>query len=764
MSTVDDIESLEERVVEHLDEVPDIDSDLHAAEESATEADDTLVEPPLPPLRAGLVVSTSAIAAAVMLGGLFEGSAGRVYPVLAALSGVAVAAQASRRKSSLWVNATIVGGILATAFVLVLPTGIENVTSLFSILSEAKGAAKVLRPPAEFLPGWRFVIGFVMSSVGFAAGWVAIEFRRPAMGLLVPLPVIAYGAISVPEGEKLVAGIVAAVLFIIGLAFLSSLQSLVDGAEQAPGLGYELRRAARALPLLAGIVVALVLLAQTDALFPKPRFDPTRDSVAPKAVPLSEVEDRVLFTVASTVTGPWRIGMLDIYTNDEWRLPAFAESTLERVPDSGVVDPDLEPTVTAEFTIAGLGGAVLPGLPNTTGIQAEGPRLSYDARTGNIRLAQGQIRSGLRYKVLAPSLPSEDDLRTVADDPPDDVKRALEIPDPPAEIVTLLAEAPSANKWDRLDYLRRKLLQTVVAAGQGTPKPVPAARVVDMLTGTKEGSPFEIVAAQAMLARWAGVPARIGYGFDGGAEAAGGLREVRPRHGSSWLEVYFPGYKWLPILGSPAKAKASLQPDGPTNTDPNVTASTDIAVQVYFPLRTEAKSPFYAQVRRIVLFVLPVVLLIALCYLLWPAVRKSVRRALTRRRVARAGPRERVALAYAEYRDLATDLGLRGRSLSPLGFLDIVVDDDEHNELAWLVTRVIWGDLRTRASEDHVLDALELSRALRKRLAQAQPLTIRLIGLVSRLSIRHPYAPELARREAGADIPPTEEPVDATAA
>jgi hypothetical protein len=303
-----------------------------------------------------------------------------------------------------------------------------------------------------------------------------------------------------------------------------------------------------------------------------------------------------------------------------------------------------------------------------------------------------------------------------------------------------------------------------VAASQGTPKPVPPARVVDMLTGSKEGSPFEIVAAQAMLARWAGVPARIGYGFDGGAEGQGGLREVRPRHGSSWLEVYFPGYKWLPILGSPAKAKASLQPDGPTNTDPDVIAGTDIAVQVYFPLRTEAKSPFYAQVRRIVLFLLPAALVIALSYLLWPAVRKSIRRGLARRRAAREGPRERVALAYAEFRDLATDLGLRGRSLPPLAFLDVVVDDDEHDELAWLVTRVIWGDLRTRASEDHVLDALELSRALRKRLAQAQPLTIRLIALVSRLSVRHPYAPELNRREASAPLPPPQEPVDAPAA
>jgi hypothetical protein len=39
--------------------------------------------------------------------------------------------------------------------------------------------------------------------------------------------------------------------------------------------------------------------------------------------------------------------------------------------------------------------------------------------------------------------------------------------------------------------------------------------------------------------------------------------------------------------------------------------------------------------------------------------------------------------------------------------------------------------------------AEELSRALRRRLAQAHPAPVRAIGVVSRLSLRHPYAPEL---------------------
>lgn len=766
----EDIQALERRAAEHLVDSQGVDEALDAAEAEATAVDEGLIEPPLPPLRTGLVVGCSVAAAAVMSGGLFEGAAGRIYPVLAALCGVAIAAQASRRRSPLWTNVTIVGGVVLTGLVLVLPTGVDNVMRIGALLSEARSSSRVMRPPAEFLPGWRLVIGFVMGTIGFAAGWLAIEFRRPALGLLLPLPAVAYAAISVPESEKVPLGMAAAVLFIIGLALLSSLQNAIDAGDKPPGLAYELRRAVRAVPLLIVLIAVLALVARTDFLFPAPRYDPTRESVAPKAVPLSEVEDRPLFKVASTVTGPWRIGILDVYANNEWRLPAFAESTLAPVPSSGVVDATLAATVTAEFEIADLGGAVLPGLPSLTGIRAQGPRLSHDERTGNIRLAQGQVHAGLKYTVTAAGLPTEDALRSAplepAGDLPETVRRALEIPDAPPEVQALLREAPTTNLWDRVDFVRRRFLQTVTAAGPGTPVAVPPSRVEDMLAGSKEGSPFEIVAGQAMLARWAGVPARIGYGFDGGNEVTGGIREIRPKHGSSWLELWFPHHKWLPVLGQPAKAKASLQNDGPTNEVAGVQPSTDIAVQVYFPLRTEGESPFFAQVRRIVLFALPVILVLALAYTMWPAGWKLLLRARARRRAREEGVRSEVAQAYAEFRDLCTDLGLRGRSLSPLAFLDVVVEDEEHSELAWLVTRVVWGDLRHAPPAECALDAMELSVVLRKRVAQAQPVSIRMIAQVSRLSLRHPFAPELARAgsRGSSEQPVPEEPPNEAAA
>lgn len=733
-----DLTQIEEHALAGLEEADDV---LGEGAESALE--EWEVEPPLPPLRVGIVVACSTIAAAVMIGSVFEGLNGRVYPALAGMCGIGVAAQASRRRGAIATNATIILGIIATGIVLVIPAGFDNLTKLVGILKEATQASRVLRPPAELLPGYRVILGWLMGSVGFAAGWVGIELRRPALGLLVPLPLIAMGAISVPDDAKLAAGLVCLVLFIVGLALLSSLQNLTSGEGAAPGIGYEARRALRALPLVGVLVVLMVVLSRTNVLFPPPLYDPTRDSQAPKAVPLSEVQDKVLFQVRSRLTGPWRIGLLDIYDGTQWRLPPFSESKLKEVPKTGVVDSELDPGLRADFLVKGLGGAVLPGLPNTVAIIAQGPRLAYDPRTGNIRLVQGQIRDGLTYTVTGASLPTEEALEASDPSYPKDVRRFLRMPDPPPAVRALLDEAPKTPLWTRLEFVRRRFLETVTASGPGTPKPVPPQRVDDMLAGSKEGSPFEIVAAQAMLARWAGVPARMAYGYDGGDLVGEGLREIHPKHGASWLEVYFPNFKWFPLIGSPLKAKVSLNSEGPTNSDPNVQPSDEIAVQVYIPLRIEEKSLFYKQVQRILLLLLPVALVVLLLYFSFPAAAKAWRRSRRRAWAHKAGPAARVEVSYAEFRDLCTDFGAGHEYETPLQFLTRYVEDEEHAEFAWLVTRALWGDLRDSVGPDDANAAEELSRTLRRRVAQAQPLTLRVIAAVSRLSKQRPYAPDV---------------------
>lgn len=708
----------------------------------------------VPAGRLAVVVGFSTLAAATMVGGIYVGVTPRISAAVAGLLGVFAVIQVRKFRNPLLMNGLMVLSIVLAGLIVSIPKGsIGDLLSPMPFVREAATSGDVVRPPVEFTLGWSLIVGWLMAAIGFAAGWVAIEMRKAALGMMVPLPLVAFGAISVPgETTKIATGLACLVLFAIGLGMLSGIETGGDGEQRS--LAFELRRAAKALPLIAGITIGLFFLAQTNFLFPPPLFDPTQSAQKPKTVPITDVPDRVLFTVDSAVTGPWRMGGLDIYdpVDGFWKLPPFAENRLEPVPDTGIIDSELQAGVKAQFAVKGLDGAVLPGLPNIVGMIAEGPFLAYDTRTGNIRLSQGTIQEGIAYIVTAAKIPTVDELRKVTTEIPPEINGVpstgfTEIPPPPQAVAELLRKAPNTSRWDRLDFVRKQFLDTVVAEGQGVPVPVKVSRVQDMLAGSKTGTPFEIVAAQAMLARWVGIPSRIGYGYDGGDQVAGVL-EIRPRHGASFLEVWFPGFKWLPIIGNPTQAKSSFSDQ--TQQNRNVQASDDIAVQLFVPFETDPNSFLFQQIRAAVLIVLPFFLFFTLLYFLWPILRKSLIRSRRRTWAQHQGPRARIALAYAEWRDLCTDFGYQNFGDTPLMFLDRVVADDEHTELGWLATRTLWGDLQAEISEDDALAAEEISRSLRKRMAQAHSFTLRAVAAISRLSLKHPFAPTLgilARKE-----------------
>lgn len=756
-----ELEALEKGALSHLaDEEGHVEADLEAAADAAEEQP-FVEEPEQAPLRMAIAVALPTLALSIMVGGVFTGISGRVYAAISGLMGIALAFGLRRQRRPLLTNVAAVAGLFGIGLVMVAIGDPTNVPRVRALAGEAAKTADVLRPPVGMHPGWQAIIGWLMGIVGFTATWVALVVRKPALGLLIPIPLAAIPAISVPEDQQVLSGIVALVLFAIGLGVLSSASTAVGEDDERPSAAYEVRRALRALPLIAVISGLLFALAQTNFLFPDPYIDPAQEPQKPRSIPLSEVEDRVLFSVQSQISGPWRIGALDVFDGEDWRLPPFADNQLADVPRSGVVDASLAPGVKARFTIAGLGGTVLPGLPNTRGIQAEGPKLAYDSRNGNIRVAQGQVQAGLSYTVVAAALPKVEDLEALGNPPADgEVQQFTEIPEAPLGIQDLIAKAPKTSKWAEFDYLRRQVLDNVVATGAGVPKSTTPERIEEMLTsGNKEGTPFEIVAAQAMLARWIGIPSRIGYGFDGGLNVDGKL-QVRPKNGANFVEVYFPTYKWLPIIGTPKQAKPTVGSDASQQqVDPGILPSDEVSVRLFMPIVVPPKSNIADDIKTGIVIVVPAALLILLVYFTFPALRKALVRSRRRNAAREAGPRARIALAYAEWRDYAADFAFVHPTDTPLMFLDRFAEDEEHTEFAWLVTRALWGDLQDDIDTPMAEAAEELSRALRRRLSQSQPGTVRLVAAVSRVSLRKPYAPQTdltrkGRAHGNADLQP----------
>ena len=695
------------------------------------------------PLAAAALASS---AAALVTGGIFGSWAARLLALFAAVFGVGWAFLALRaRERAATYQALLPVAALGVSLVLLIPAGGGGPSALPQLVREAIEGGRAFRPPVPFDPGWIPILMIVFSMLGFGAAWVGTRLERQRLSIAVPLPLLALTAMTQPDDGEFIAGLCAFVPLLAALAVLFG----GDGVKASQlTKDFELKRAIRGAGATLVAVVVLVALSRANVLFPEPVYDPTDQPQKPKPIPLSQVEDKVLFEIRtdSGITGPWKTGVLDVYDGEAWRLPPVDNTRLEPIPADGVVTAATAANATAlvQFTIRGLSnGTTLPGVTSVSRIERGGDLgdVMFDPRTNTFRMPEGRIPADVTYTMAMPPYPNAEALGT-APAPVGDFSVTLEIPDAPGPIKELLSAAPAAPPWARLDFVRERLRDVAVATGGGVPKDITPARVAEILQGpSHEASPYEIVAAEAMLARWAGVPARIGFGFDG-LNDEDGILTVRPKNAAQWLEVYFEGHGWLPLIEAPNQAKTSLDNEDQL-FDPDTLASDEVAVEVYIPVRLESFKQLYERIRAQLIALLPYGGLLVLAYLATPAVMKQWRRTKRRRWAEALGPRAQIAVEYAEFRDHAHDLNVGDPLDTPLEYLHKVIDDDEHQELAWLVSRVMYGDLAVEATDDHARDAEELSGSLRRRMFRGQPFQVRVLAVLSRASLRQPYTTEV---------------------
>jgi hypothetical protein len=691
------------------------------------------------PLGRPLAVATlSSAAAAMMAGGIFGSWPARITALLGVVIGIVWTWYCIRRPKNILLKQPLVVVVAFAAGLLSLLPAEGGPAQVFSLMRSAVSSGQLLRPPVPFDPGWRPVLLLLFSLLAFATAWVATALRRPQLALVLPLPVLALAAISQPRDGQFTAGMLGfvPVLIALGLLFGGDRDAVSD-----LGAAFEIRRALKSAPLVIGGVVLLIVLGNSSFLFPKPVFDPVQKPQKPKSIPLGKVRDRVLFTISGPINGPWKIGDLDTYSGDYWLLPPFDQTDAAPPPD-GVVEKSGSRKVTVTFKTGDLGStSVLPGVVSPRKIDIRGADVVYNARTGTFRIPDGRVPQGLSYQMSLPTYPTGPELQAA---PPltDRVDPGLlKAPAPPPAVQKLLDRAPR-NAWLRLDYLRKALNDVVIASGAGDPsQPVSPAKVQAILAGDHLASPYQIVATEALLARWAGVPSRIGYGFDG-VNLEHGQKTVRPKNAANWLEVYFQGHGWVPLIGNPPRAQSNLKPDKNARVL-KVATATNVAVQIYIPVEVPDLRLLYQQIRHIVFVTLPFVGGALLLYLVTPSLRRAQRRRKRRLWARRQGLREEVAVEYAELRDLANDLNIGDVFDTPLEFLDRVAPDEELAELAWLVTRCTYGDMIEAVTADDVEAARDMAQSCRKRMFNAQPLQSRALAFLSRASLRDPYTLEV---------------------
>jgi hypothetical protein len=688
------------------------------------------------PVRPLLVAGFAMLGTALTVGGIFGSWSARLLCVAAAAGGIGWSwlCARSRRRAPLQVLLPVVALGLSLLSLTVGSAG--GPAELPSLVRDAIDAGRALRPPIPFDAGWRPILIMVMMLLGFAAGSAGTILERPKLALVIPLPLLGLTAISQPPTGQALAGLLAVIPVIAGLTVLFGDEGGVTGLTRE----FEFRRIVKAGAYMAGILAVVLTLNSTSLLFPAPAYDPAQKPQKPKPVPLNAADDRVLFEIDGPITGPWKVGSLDDYDGTAWRLPPYEPKTFRQVPADGVIDKTRKGDVTVKFTVRDFGtNASLPGVTGPTRIVITGQKVVFDPRGGSFRVPTGRVPAGLTYSQSLPTYPTPEILS--ASTPGANVDKVYrQIPSPPPAVRALLEEAPG-GPWERLDYLLKQLTAVEIAVGTGAPKDIKPSKVQQLLVGNHEGSPYELVAAKAMLARWAGVPSRIGFGFDG-AQQEGEVLTVRPKNASQWLEVYFVNTGWIPIVTEPPRAKATLDNED-ARFNATIEAGSDVAVQIYVPVKVRSFRALYQQVRDVLQTLLPLILLAVAARLALPYVQKSLRRARRQRWGREHGPAAQIAVEYCELRDLATDLGVGDPYATPIEFLNFVVEDDEHEEFAWLVTKALYGELYQESGPADVNAARQLADSLRARLTKAQPLQTRVLSYLTRLSLQQPYSTEV---------------------
>lgn len=704
--------------------------------------------PPVSLLSASAAAALSTAGVGWMLGGIFTGSFPRLVGVLGALIGAGTVAVSSRLRNPatlqfLALPFGVVVGVVLTA-------AVAGGSSVPTLVVEAVKGGGLSQPPVPFDPGWRFLLVVLTCSIAVSAATGAVAFSRSRIAAFLPAPVLAAGALIQPEGKELTSVVPALLLLVGGLAVAFGGELSRDSST---GAGFEARRLGKAGAFLVVIMAAMVGLSHLGFLYP-----PTQDStvIPPKRpqTPPPLTTDKVLFTFKGKEIAPLRVGVLDGYDGTAWLTPPYDPKRFVDVTDANlpvfgpdrIKDPQRQQTpkktISLEIRVEEPGPSrEVPDLSNTFKATGLPKGAEYDPRTQTLRLP-GRAKRGVTYTVEA-AAPADAVALSKAPRPGDAFKPFVSVPPMPPAVAALIAGVPKdLNAYERLQAVRTAFFTKITAKGPGNPVDLVPARVDEFLNGTL-ATPYEITASEVLMARWAGIPARIGYGYYNPDVKPGkdSRYEIRQSDGAMWLEAYFPGAGWTPILGKPPKAQASLNDTKKKNT--SILPNGLISAQLYIPIRQEGLQLLYTIVQFWLVRVLAVAGVAFFFWILLPGMLKQARRVRRKRWAMRHGPRARIAVAYADIRDRAIDFNIGHPTLTPLQFLDVLEPDEDHTQLAWAVTRALWGDLARDLRTEDVETVEQWSRGLYRRFNAGQPYLMRTLAFGSRVSLRDPWSREM---------------------
>jgi transglutaminase-like putative cysteine protease len=351
--------------------------------------------------------------------------------------------------------------------------------------------------------------------------------------------------------------------------------TMLRGGTPLPPRGREMFRVSAVLGVIVIVAAAALVPVVTDRLGRRawPGLEPDFGDMrtAPSSLRASneldmttrpEPTDNVVFSVDSPRADFWRGETYDSWDGQVWRRSTESE------PDVAVRDVENRAHIPAatEDTGARVGEELRQTFHIETGYSdiifaAPSPRLVETDRAVRYRpdgtaTVAGRVSNGFGkgsvYTVISRRLPSTDaDLRVAEQQPvPSAVTDiyAQSVGDATSERVRTLARDITAGlptTYDKVRAIEAWLGANTEYSLDAPLSPKGVDVVDDFLFQSRLGWCEQIASSLVVLAREAGIPARLATGFvPGERDALTGRFIVREREAHAWAEVFFPGIGW----------------------------------------------------------------------------------------------------------------------------------------------------------------------------------------------------------------------------
>jgi len=265
------------------------------------------------------------------------------------------------------------------------------------------------------------------------------------------------------------------------------------------------------------------------------------------------LSDRVVMTVRSPLASFWRTETFDEWDGSTWRRTDLGGRYLD---DDGRVEPSPEDLAAVsgvdseqEFRIEVGFATAVPSAP--AAVQVDSVQELAQRSDGTLISPDRALSRGTTYTVQSRQVPTDPDRL-----------RELGRGEVPVAVLERYAQPPVAT--DRTVELARELTEGLdntydkVLALEGwmddtteydleAPLSPQGVDVVDhFLFDSQLGWCEQIASSLVVMARHAGIPARLTTGFTPGEwDAVGGRFVVRELHAHAWAEVWFPEVGWV---------------------------------------------------------------------------------------------------------------------------------------------------------------------------------------------------------------------------